>query len=310
MIALFPTWLLGTDIKGDIGLQYHYYDHQLAPSVINRAVVGAIELEQAYESLKALLKLEALKDAEQDNRHYMKLNEAHLTHELGNYDIRIGKDIKFWGALELHNPADIYNRKNTEYDALNKDKKLGALGTTLRYFFDNDDELTLIAGRDKSLNRYFAKYSGTAEAIDFSLIAAKESDSRRLITYGTYLSGDTLYKLELSSDTDHYQSGVGLEHTLYRIGESKKDLGVLAEYYKSTDKTLPYQDDLFTGVRLTFNDTHNSDIVAGMIRDLDSHKNSYSFEYNTRLFDAITTAIRYMYSDTLKATRIEMGYYF
>lgn len=63
----------------------------------------------------------------------------------------------------------------------------------------------------------------------------------------------------------------GIEHTLFSLGESGADLGLLAEYlYDGRDDQAPatiYDDDWFAGIRLSFNDTEDTAILGGAIFD-------------------------------------------
>jgi len=87
---------------------------------------------------------------------------------------------------------------------------------------------------------------------------------------------------------------------------------LIVEYYKNNINAtnIVYQDDLFTGVRVEFNDADSSDIVAGVIRDFDSDKNGYSLEYNTRIKDKFKTKIRYLKNDDLEVFGVDFGWYF
>lgn len=358
------------DIKGNIGLEYKKYSNTPSSKVDNqKAITGELELEYKVKNGKIFSKIEALKDNDDSNREYIILNEFYYKYFGDSYDITIGKSIKFWGALELFNPTDVFNAKNILDDVTDKDKKLGAINITYSKFFDNDDELSLIAKltnqtqdfvynksplntlplaynknfeseKNKNKPTYYLKYSGSRDDFakrDFSFIIQSGYDSYRdtilksgelkqylyqadkFLTYHTIVKDSTIYKLEFAyTDVKNYtkiddysEYGVGLEHTLYGfLGE--KDLGLLAEYYKNNiNKTnTVYQNDLFTGVRVEFNDKDSSDIVAGVIRDFDTDKNGYSLEYNTRIKDKFKTKIRYLKNDDLEVFGVDFGWYF
>jgi hypothetical protein len=63
----------------------------------------------------------------------------------------------------------------------------------------------------------------------------------------------------------------GFEYTFYQVGESALDIGVLAEYlYDGRDLNAPptiYDDDLFVGSRLAFNDALDTQVLGGAIVD-------------------------------------------
>ncbi len=149
----------------------------------------------------------------------------------------------------------------------------------------------------------------------------------KLMTYNTMVVGSTLLKVEaLATDViddnvsssgktvaDYYQFGLGIEHTLTSlVGDA--DLGLLAEYYYyntfdqsnkiATDLNLfqVFQNDLFVGFRYTFNDASDSSIIAGAIIDMDYQEQSYSFKYETRLFDVLSVKADYAYINPSKDT--------
>ena len=145
----------------------------------------------------------------------------------------------------------------------------------------------------------------------------------KVMTYNTLVVGSTLLKLEAqitdvidttytAAETtqvrveDYYQFGLGAEHTLTGlIGDA--DLGLIAEYYYydtfnqavdiADDLALfqIFQNDLFLGLRYTFNDASDSSIIAGAIVDLDYQEQSYSVTYVTRFFDAVSMTADYAY---------------
>ncbi|HIO90718.1 MAG TPA: hypothetical protein EYG69_02990 [Campylobacterales bacterium] len=371
-ISLIAITLFGSDIsiKGNIGAEYKKYFNTLSSKTdTQKATTASLELEKEVTNGKVFVKIEALSDSDDTNREYVMINELYYKYFGDSYEITIGKSIKFWGALELFNPADIFNAKNILDDVTDKDKKLGAWNITYSKFFENDDEFSAIMKLDneaqnfvyqksplntlplaynkdfeseKNRHRptYYLKYSGSRDDFakrDFSFIVQSGYDSYRdtiqslgkikqylyqvdkFITYHTIVKDSTIYKLEYSyTDVKNYtkiddysEYGVGVEHTLYGLWE-KKDLGLIVEYYKNNINAtnIVYQDDLFAGVRVEFNDADSSDIVAGVIRDFDSDKNGYSLEYNTRIKDKFKTKIRYLKNDDLEVFGVDFGWYF
>jgi len=63
----------------------------------------------------------------------------------------------------------------------------------------------------------------------------------------------------------------GFEYTFYQVGGSATDVGMLAEYlYDGRGATAPatiYDDDLFVGSRLAFNDPFDTQLLGGVIVD-------------------------------------------
>ena len=297
------------EIKGDIGFEYkkQNFSNSFVKDIESKSINTQLEFTYYYEDIKAFTKIEALKDKDNHDRQYLKLNEAYIKYEADDYEILTGKDIRFWGSLELYNLTDIYNKKNLLNDPYDKDKKLGTKNMTFNKYFENEDELS-ISIANESYDKYI-KYSGSRDEVDFSFILQNDD---KFLTYNTLVIDDTIYKLEYLysfKDNNHYEFGSGIEHTLYGLID-KKDLGVIVEYYKSDNISLQNQDDVFVGVRITFNDIHSSDIVAGTIKDLDTKTYGYSFEYNTRFFDTFKTKLIYFKNDSFDIAGLSVGYYF
>jgi hypothetical protein len=85
-----------------------------------------------------------------------------------------------------------------------------------------------------------------------------------------------LWKLELigrKGQGDEFAAWAGgFEYTLYNIRSSGIDIGLLAEWLHDTrGGVVPLDDDIFAGVRLTLNDAASTDLLAGIIQDLDSN---------------------------------------
>lgn len=142
----------------------------------------------------------------------------------------------------------------------------------------------------------------------------------KFMTCNTLVVGGTLLKLEaLVTDVidksvtsvgkrvgDYYQFGVGVEHTLSGV-VNDADLGLIAEYYYydtfaqgadiADDLSLfqVFENDLFLGLRYTFNDASDSSVIAGAIIDLQYREQSYSLKYETRFFDVLSAKLDYAY---------------
>ena len=308
---------LNIDYKGNIGLDYKNFNYDI-PNVANKTqktFLSQIELKKLFDNSEVFLKLEALKDFDDDNRKYSKINEAYFKYESDNYDLKIGKDIKYWGALELHNLTDIYNEKNTQNDLFDESKKLGTKAITYNFFLQNEDSISLIISEDKNENNNissYIKYSGSRDDIasrDFSYIL--NSKDEKFLMFHTLIVEDSIYKLEYlyKNKTKNYQLGLGIEHTLYGL-INKKDLSLMFEYYKSNEIINSYKNKIFLGSRLTFNDVSSSDLTIGLIKDKAKDEYSKSIEYNTRVYDKFKTKLSYLKNDSLAIFGINIAYHF
>ncbi len=102
--------------------------------------------------------------------------------------------------------------------------------------------------------------------------------------------GDWLWKLEAihrASDNDSYNAATGgFEYTLVGIAETDMDLGLLAEYLyddRHDNATTPFENDLFIGLRLSANDVDGSELLTGIIKDLDDDGWMFNLEASRRI---------------------------
>lgn len=102
--------------------------------------------------------------------------------------------------------------------------------------------------------------------------------------------GDWLWKLEAIHRNTHsgnYNAATGgFEYTLVGIRDSVMDLGLLAEYlYDDRDDlaTTPFENDLFLGLRLSANDIAGSELLTGVIKDLDGSASMFNLEASRRI---------------------------
>jgi len=105
-----------------------------------------------------------------------------------------------------------------------------------------------------------------------------------------YTTGSWLWKLESiyrSGQGGGFAAAVGgFEHTVYGILGTSMDLGILAEYLydgRSGGPATPFDDDLFTGLRLALNDVHSTQVLVGCVSDLHTPARLCSAEASRRM---------------------------
>lgn len=389
-IALLASALLADlEVKGYVGLDSQAYLKVADGKHKNNFTVQS-ELELAYDvdDFETGLKLYAQGDYydltdEKNDRSFLRLDEAFVKYNLENDMIFVGKNIRFWGALEANNIVDGFNPIDFRSDLLDN-QKLGAWNVSWTHYNENGEialiakfyeqdqamagfpyayyflpefinyDKELLVEKDRSYPTLYLKWSGSTDSeypLDYAFIIQHGYDSQRyftadgpvvppsvtfqanaylvnkLMTYNTFVVDSTLYKLEaLVTDVideqrmagnlkveDYYQLGMGLEHTLTGVYEDA-DLGLIAEYYYydtfekgddiADDLALfqIFENDLFIGLRYTFNDMSDSSILAGAVIDLSYAEQSYQIEYDTRLFDLLTLKADYVYINPSKNT--------
>ncbi|MDP6516530.1 MAG: hypothetical protein QF926_07905 [Alphaproteobacteria bacterium] len=119
-----------------------------------------------------------------------------------------------------------------------------------------------------------------------------------------YTTGAWLWKLEalfrqgqknrLGTEQNYYSAIGGFEYTLYGIMDSVADLGLIGEYIRDSrrDKaTDPLENDVFVGARLALNDEPDSQLLAGIIQDLDQSTRLMFVEASRRVGESMKLTV-------------------
>ncbi len=115
-------------------------------------------------------------------------------------------------------------------------------------------------------------------------------------------TGGWLWKAEGVNRVGRGAQSVGLvggfEYTISNIKNSGKDLGVIAEYLFDNEEDIqfgdqmlpptPFDNDLFLGSRLAFNDIQNTAILGGAIVDIERGSTALLLEASRRLRNSLT----------------------
>lgn len=86
----------------------------------------------------------------------------------------------------------------------------------------------------------------------------------------------------------------GFEYTFFGVMDSAADVGVLAEYLyddRGDSASTLFENDLFVGTRLALNDEQSTEVLAGVIQDLDGEGSFYNVEASRRLGDRWTVEL-------------------
>ncbi len=107
---------------------------------------------------------------------------------------------------------------------------------------------------------------------------------------------ETIYRTGYGDDFVALVSGI--EYTFSDLNRTGIDLGVLAEYHRDGRselvvgdlqfKTTPFDDDIFSGVRLAFNDVQSTSLLAGAVVDRNSRETSIFIEASRRIGSRMT----------------------
>ena len=108
-----------------------------------------------------------------------------------------------------------------------------------------------------------------------------------------------------SGRDQHYQAfAAGFEYTFYGLFGSSIDAGVLSEYHydsRGDDATSIFNQDIFTGTRITLNDNWDTAILGGAFYDHDNGTTAFRVEFERRLGDRYKLLIKgQKFSDTAR----------
>lgn len=107
-----------------------------------------------------------------------------------------------------------------------------------------------------------------------------------------WATGNWLWKLEALYRNgyleNHFAAVGGFEYTFFGVGGGKTDIGLLSEYAydeRGDDVTTatPFDNDAFFGMRLTPNDTAGTQLLVGVMQDIDDAERILSIEGSRRI---------------------------
>ncbi|MBJ27002.1 MAG: hypothetical protein CL567_05015 [Alphaproteobacteria bacterium] len=80
----------------------------------------------------------------------------------------------------------------------------------------------------------------------------------------------------------------GFEYTIYELFKTRIELGLIIEMLwdsRGKQSLSPFENDLFTGIRLAINDIKNTELFLGVMQDLDESSRSFALEIGRRIND-------------------------
>ncbi|MES9853066.1 MAG: hypothetical protein ABW170_14700 [Candidatus Thiodiazotropha sp. L084R] len=186
------------------------------------------------------------------------------------------------GRLRSHPKV---NQDDAEYESDREDQHLDYALRWSHYIGDWDIGLSHFNGtsRDPLLTPRISQQGDISLIPYYQLMRQTSLDLQAT-------KGDWLWKLEAihrTIDSGSYNAATGgFEYTLVGIAESDIDIGLLAEYLyddRRDEATTPFENDLFLGFRLAANDVDGSELLAGVIKDLDEEGWMFNLEASRRI---------------------------
>lgn len=118
------------------------------------------------------------------------------------------------------------------------------------------------------------------------------------------VAGEWLWKLEvlyrIGQGDNFFASVGGFEYTLVGIAETRMDLGIIGEWAyddRGDSAATAFENDLMLGLRLAVNDAASTELLAGVLQDLNNSSKALSLEASRR------------FSDNWKATLEARGFF-
>lgn len=212
-------------LQGHIDLTTQTYLSKPSDKHSNNYTVN-YEIEMAYnkDSFGAFGKFKAQQDyydikrgEDSTDRTFLRVDELFAKYDFDNDQIMLGKNIRFWGALEVRNITDVFNITDLRSDPFESDK-LGSWNATYTHytqsgevaiivkFLEQDRKMAgypyvyqffpstfnydknLKAEKSSSRPSVYLKYSGTTDthyALDYSIILENGYDSQRYYSQTT-----------------------------------------------------------------------------------------------------------------------------
>ena len=200
------------EYKGNIGFESSYINHDIAGKREKQNAFNfELELKEKVGDEEFVFSGKAIFDKDDKERRYFDAMDLYYKHNFENSDLLIGRNTRFWGAMEFYNHTDSFNTKDILDDPFDYDSKIGAWNIAYTQYFDNS-ELSLIAKvheekqkvqdsksvnsflppnyndkleRQKSQDRptLYLKYSASAEEmqLDYSVIYQNGYDEQRYL---------------------------------------------------------------------------------------------------------------------------------
>jgi len=136
----------------------------------------------------------------------------------------------------------------------------GAIDTSISQFIGTSREPTLTTEASRSNNTILAPYYPQISQTGFDI---------------QLIEGEWLWKCEAffraGQGRNFAATSFGFEYTIYGLLESSMDLGVVGEYVfddRDNSSPTPYENDIMLGLRWKLNDADDSQLLAGMTKDL------------------------------------------
>jgi hypothetical protein len=234
-------------------------------------------------------------DQYDDERTHFDIRELFWLYYADDWELSVGFRKIFWGVTESQHLVDVINQ--TDFvENFSGEQKLGQ--PRFPVLIDTDNPAYESSAENKHLDfsvRYIntigdfdfglSYFIGTSRDPRFTLIEEPGTEPYIRLNYDQmnqvgldvqFTKGSWLWKLESitrnTRDRRFYAFTFGYEYTFSNISNSGLDIGVLTEWlYDDRDQFYfppnPFNNHIFAGSRLAFNDIQSTQLLAGFIFD-------------------------------------------
>ncbi len=166
----------------------------------------------------------------------------------------------------------------------------------LRYsntFWDADVGIYQFLGTSRKPTMELGRRGETPVLIPFYQQISQTGLDLQMVAGSWLLKGEAYYRS--GQGTSHAATTFGFEYTFVGIIESSMDLGLIGEYVYNDDTddnvVTPYNNDIMAGVRLAVNDAAGSQLLTGIINDMELSSTFVSVEASRRIGDKFKLAL-------------------
>ena len=144
-LALLSTALFAeVQTEGYVGLDSQSYSQKNSKNSSNFTLQQQVKLTYEKNDFSSVLEVFAQEDysdfsnKKDNNRSFARINEVYFQYEFEEDRILLGKNIRFWGALEVNNLVDTFNIQEGRNDPTRTDK-IGAYNFEYTHYFEESD---------------------------------------------------------------------------------------------------------------------------------------------------------------------------
>ena len=215
LLTLVPFIMIAGELeyKGNIGFEAQYLHHDIDKKRDN-ALALRLEAEAKQEVGDGVFvaKIKGILDKDDDERRYVDFNDLYYQYNFEDSDVLVGRNTRFWGALEFYNLTDVFNAKDFLDDPFDYKSKLGAWNIAYTKYLDDaeisfivklyeerqkiqdsesvsnffplpyDDKL--LTQKDENRPTFYLKYTGSGEEVqvDYGVVYQNGYDAQRYMS--------------------------------------------------------------------------------------------------------------------------------